>query len=113
MFDTFVNSLKEQEYSDINDDFYIDVAAEVPCLHDEHKGMLMLDEVYPINVNTLFEYLFTDTQFFAQMCTARRWTGTYIARINNNIELITRHLFLYKQSKVCTCRCGIHSMGAG
>ena len=51
------------------------VAVEVACTHNEHLGAKVFDETYPVDVNTLYEYLFTDSLFFAELCKARKWTG--------------------------------------
>lgn len=48
---------------------------EVQCIHSEHRGLRMVDEVYPVDVNTLFDYLFTQSTFFSNLCSARKWTG--------------------------------------
>lgn len=48
---------------------------EVQCIHSEHRGLRMVDEVYPVDVNTLFDYLFTQSAFFSNLCSARKWTS--------------------------------------
>lgn len=52
-------------------------AGEVSCSAHTHAGSLVLDDVFPVAVDTMFEFLFTDSPLFAEMCQARKWTGQY------------------------------------
>lgn len=54
---------------------YIGVDAEVLCEGHEHQGFNGLDEVFHMSVDQLFEYLFTDHQFYRDFVEARKTYG--------------------------------------
>jgi hypothetical protein len=58
------------DHDDTSDD-----EGEVCCSGHSHAGSLVLDDVFPLAVDALFEFLFSDSPFFTEWCRARKWTG--------------------------------------
>ena len=59
--------------------------SELACGCHEHIGMEVLNDIFHISADTMFENLFTDSKFMNDFMTKRKTTG----------KLITLHLLLF------------------
>lgn len=84
------------DHEDTSDD-----EGEVCCSGHSHAGSLVLDDVFPLAVDALFEFLFSDSPFFTEWCRARKWTGN---------RFVSLRLCILTDNKILICELNFSRM---